>query len=837
MRATALPGRDGRVTAVLGPTNTGKTHFAVERMLSHSNGVIGLPLRLLAREIYDRVVAAKGARLVALITGEEKIVPKRAAYFVCTVESMPTSRRFDFLGVDEIQLCADPERGHVFTDRLLHARGIQETMFMGADTFRPLLKHLVPDVEFLSRPRFSALTYLGSRKLSRLPRRSAIVAFSAQDVYAIAELMRRQRGGAAVVMGALSPRTRNAQVAMYQDGEVDTLVATDAIGMGLNMDIDHVAFAALRKFDGYNPRPLTAAEIGQIAGRAGRHLNDGSFGTTAEASQMDEELIEAVENHDFPAVKTVFWRNTALDFTSVQTLIRGLEAKSPAEILLRPREGVDLYALRVLAGQADIADAAHSPAMVRLLWQVCQIPDFRKTMSDSHTSLLAELFRHLCGGDGRLPTDWVDRHVERLDRTDGDIDTLASRISHIRTWTFISNRGNWLHDPGYWQSRTQAIEDKLSDALHEGLTRRFVDRRTAVLLGKLKDRAALAAAIDDDGAVLVEGHFVGRLKGLSFFPDTGARGADGRLVRAAAARVLGPEIDGRARRLLADSPDLLSLRDDGRIWWQGAPLAEVVAGESALAPRLKLLPCEPLSAARRRELEIYLTAWLKAHIAEVLQPLARLLAAEMPAAARGVAFQLGEGLGAVPRERVASQLRALSGAERQSLRRRGVTTGTLAVFMPGLLKPARARFAALLWRVFRGVDTSPLPRPGLVSHKPNDPVHTDGLMATGYWLAGERAIRLDMLERFCREMRARAKQGPVVPDHLLLSIIGCPREEFGTIARAIGYRQQEGEDQSGFVPKRRSDRRDRSRPKRRRKTAGPVDPSSPFAKLQDLKLR
>ena len=492
-----------RIVAVLGPTNTGKTHLAMERMLGHASGMIGFPLRLLARENYDRAVRVKGRRHVALITGEEKIVPAHARYFLCTVESMPVDRRVAFLGVDEIQMCADADRGHVFTDALLSARGEDETMFMGAETIRPLLRRLVPEAEFLSRPRFSTLTYSGQRKITRLPPRSAAVAFSAADVYAIAEVVRRQRGGTAVVLGALSPRTRNAQVAMYQAGDVDYLVATDAIGMGLNMDIDHVAFAATRKFDGQRVRELTPAELAQIAGRAGRHMNAGTFGTTADVGPLDQETVDAIENHRFPPLAALFWRNAHLRFTSLDALRRSLAVPPEMPGLVRAREADDEAALAALSADADIARLATGADAVRLLWEVCRIPDFGNLMSDAHTRLMGRIYRHLMGPAGRLPTDWVADQVVRIERTDGDIETLVQRIANVRTWTYVSYRGDWLADAGHWQERTRAVEDRLSDALHERLTQRFVDRRSAILVSRLMESQTLTAAVDGDGEVSV----------------------------------------------------------------------------------------------------------------------------------------------------------------------------------------------------------------------------------------------------------------------------------------------------------------------------------------------
>src|SRR5580693_3576159 len=508
-----------RLVAILGPTNTGKTHLAIERMLDHHSGMIGFPLRLLARENYDRVVKLRGARAVALITGEEKILPPNPSYFVCTVESMPLDRPVEFLAVDEIQLCADPERGHVFTARLLHARGLAETMFLGADTIKPLMRRLIRNAEYISRPRLSTLSYTGHRKVTRLPPRSAVVAFTVADVFSLAELIRRQRGGAAVVLGALSPRARNAQVGMFQAGEVDYLVATDAIGMGLNMDLDHVAFARIGKFDGRGPRRLNAAEIAQIAGRAGRHMSDGTFGTTAEQGPLNSEIVEAVEAHRFDPLTRLNWRNTRLRFESVAALLKSLEERPSIPGLVQAREADDHRALQALSGNQEVVKLAVHPGAVRLLWEVCQIPDFRKAMTDSHIRLLGHCFHHLAGLEQRLPTGWIAGQMANLDCVDGDIDMLMARIAHIRTWTYITHRGDWVDNATAWQERARGIEDRLSDALHDRIRQRFVDRRSALLIRQLASEVELVASVSDVGEVRVEGTYVGRLHGLHFAPD------------------------------------------------------------------------------------------------------------------------------------------------------------------------------------------------------------------------------------------------------------------------------------------------------------------------------
>ena len=805
-------------------------------MLGHGSGVIGLPLRLLAREIYDRVAAARGARAVALVTGEEKIVPPNPSYYVCTVESMPMARQFDFLAVDEIQLCGDPERGHVFTDRLLRARGRQETLFLGADTIRPLLTRLLPEIEIVTRPRFSTLRYTGAKKLTRLQRRSAVVAFSADDVYAIAELMRRQRGGAAVVLGALSPRTRNAQVAMYQAGEVDFLVATDAIGMGLNMDIDHVAFAALRKFDGALRRPLGAAEIGQIAGRAGRHMNDGTFGIGAEVGELDAELIGRVENHQFDRLKQLSWRNSDLSFNSLAGLIASLEEPPPNKLLARVRQATDHAGLRDLARDDWVAARARGTAAVRLLWQVCQIPDFRKTMHDQHIRLLGRIYRHLAGTDERLPADWVARQVDPLARTEGDIDTLSARIAHIRTWTYISHRADWLGDAPHWQERTRAIEDRLSDALHARLTQRFVDRRAAVLMGRLKDRTELLAAVNRPGEIHVEGQYVGCLRGLGFVADANGY-AESRAVRAAINRVLGGAIADRARRLAQAGDDGFALGADGLIQWDGAAVARLAAGDEVLRPRLKLVGTDQLDGPEADRVKARLGAWLDDRIAAELGSLQKLLAVPFTGPGRGIAFQLIEALGVAPRHQLAEQLKELDAKDFGRFKYNGVVLGRKTVFLPALLKPAPTGLRLRLWAACAGLDTLPAtPAAGLVSFDVAAGVPRAFYLAAGFYLCGHRAVRVDMLERLADWARRAARRGPFAANPDMMGLIGCGRADFITVLADLGYDLVAETDDATTPPS--FARRPKSKPKGggKRRQRGP-DGDSPFAVLRQLDER
>ncbi|HEV7372189.1 helicase-related protein [Arenibaculum sp.] len=841
MQSTASGDR-GRVTAVLGPTNTGKTHLAVERMLGHRSGMIGFPLRLLARENYDKIVKAKGRAAVALVTGEEKIVPPGARYFVCTVESMPLDRPVSFLAVDEIQLCADPERGHVFTDRLLHARGMDETMFLGAETIRPLIQKLVRGVDFVTRPRFSQLSYAGTKKLTRLPPRSAVVAFSATDVYSLAELIRRQRGGTAVVLGALSPRTRNAQVGLYQAGEVDYLVATDAIGMGLNMDVDHVAFAKLVKFDGWAPRRLRATEIAQIAGRAGRHMSDGTFGTTADAQGIDEETVERVENHAFEPLTSLTYRNADLRFDSPKALLRSLEMRPDVPELVRVREADDQMALAALAADAEIAGLARNRGAVRLLWEVCQIPDFRKVMSDAHTRLLSQIYRHLMaaggpGMGGHLPEDWVAGHVARLDRTEGDIDALVARIAHIRTWTYVSHRGDWLADPGAWQERTRAIEDKLSDALHERLTQRFIDRRSALLVRSLQSGAELLGAVRPDGEVLVEGHPVGRIEGLRFILDPEAAQDDTRPLMAAARRVLGGEIARRVRALEQAEDEAFALADDGTLSWTGAPVARLGPGPSVLVPGVVPVHDDLLDGAQRDRLRARLARWVESHVAARLAPLMRLTApeaagVEIGGTARGIAFQIAEALGSVARGAVEPALSTLDKSERKALAALGVRFGTGHVFLPALVKPAAVALRALLWAVRNGMPLPPpTPPPGRIA-VPTGPAPAGFWEAIGYPPLGPRAVRVDILERFEGELYRRDPTQRLEASPQLAQMIGSSVAELEGVLGALGYRRREEED-GAVTWKRGRGGHGHRRPKPPIQRKGAFE-DSPFAKLRHL---
>src|SRR5215467_9206501 len=800
------------VTAVLGPTNTGKTHLAIERMLAHSSGMIGLPLRLLAREVYNRAVERIGGEAVALITGEEKIKPPNPRFWVATVEAMPRDLDVAFLAVDEIQLAADFDRGHVFTDRMLHRRGREETLVLGAATMRPIVERILPGVSIVSRPRLSQLTFAGEKKLTRLPRRSAVVAFSADEVYAIAELIRRQRGGAAIVLGALSPRTRNAQVELYQSGDVDYLVATDAIGMGLNLDVDHVAFASDRKFDGHQFRRLNPAELAQIAGRAGRAARNGTFGTTGRCAPFDAELVHALESHSFEPVKVLQWRNSELDFSSLGALAASLAMLPAHPGLTRAPIAADIMVFEHAARDEEVRALASSRAAIARLWDVCQIPDYRKISPAAHAELVATLYGFLLR-EGRIPDDWFARQVAQADHIDGDIDTLSARIAHIRTWTFAANRPDWLGDPDHWQGVTRAIEDRLSDALHERLAERFVDRRTSVLMRRLRESTMLETEITKTGEVVVEGHTIGRLDGFRFAPDPTSGGTDAKALSAAAQKALSGEIETRANKL-AHAPDSqFVLTSDATIRWIGEPIAKILAGDTVLRPRVRILADEQLTGAPLEAAQIRLDLWTRTHIERLLAPLFVLGAAEdITGLARGIAYQIVEALGVLERSKVADDLKSLDQDLRAVLRRHGVRFGAYHVYVPLLLKPAPRALAAQLWALKHGgPDTKGLDElqrlasSGRTSFPVDKEVQRSFYRTIGYRVCGERAVRVDILERLADLIRPALswRPGSAVPrpagafegigfivTQAMTSLTGSSGEDFASILRALGYRME-----------------------------------------------
>jgi len=800
----ASPLNPATLTAILGPTNTGKTHYAVERMLGRSSGVIGLPLRLLAREIYDRICAQKGTSQCALITGEEKIVPPKARYFVCTVEAMPIDRNFAFLAVDEVQLMANHERGHIFTDRVLHARGQEETLLLGAETARPVLQDLLPKIRFEHRERFSTLSHTGPTKLTRLPKRSVIVAFSTAEVYALAELIRRYRGGAAVVMGSLSPRTRNAQAELFQSGDVDFLVATDAVGMGLNLDTDHVAFAALDKFDGRRRRRLTAMEAAQIAGRAGRFRNDGTFGTTGDCLPMDDELVSRIEHHDFEPLHSAHWRNSALDFSSLDALSESLHRPRKHKRLRRIKGADDEAAYERMVAIDEVSSRITTPDAVKQLWDVCQIPDFRNLTIDAHLRLLQDIYRLLVAHNGKIPDDFFRKHISRLDDMTGGVDILSSRLAHIRTWTYCASKSDWVQGEKNWINAAREVEDTLSDALHEALIARFVDRRTSKLLKGVGAEAYMNATIKDNGDVLVDDQLIGQLDGLKFTLTASGSELEAKALKAAAEKVVSPEVDRRLTSLCGGTHDIFTLSNRGQILWGGKIIGKISSGGTPLTPDAELIGAEYghdnlkiLATTRMRD-------FLKAESDKHLGSLRELIALqERPTTtpeARGFAYTLYENNGAVKRKDHWKALKDLDQRSRRQLREANIHFGQYDVYIKDFMKPKPAFFLSLMIAYGAGGDQKPfIPFAGVTSI-PNEGdfasenFSAQALSAAGYHAVGPRIARFDILNRLSLQIRQASEQNRIAKRgkgfqimQEMLAIMGCSYEELRGVLTALDF--------------------------------------------------
>ncbi|MDB4016886.1 helicase-related protein [Amylibacter sp.] len=872
-----------RLAAILGPTNTGKTHYAIERMLARNSGIIGLPLRLLAREVYDKVVALRGLNSVALVTGEERIVPVKARYWVCTVEAMPQDIGAEFVAIDEVQLCGDPERGHVFTDRLLNMRGSMETLFLGADTMRKVIGQLIPNVEFIFRSRFSDLEYTGTKKTSRMPSRSAIVGFSVDNVYAVAELLRRQKGGAAVVMGALSPRTRNAQVELYQNGDVDYLVATDAIGMGLNLDINHVAFSSLTKFDGRRMRYLMPNELAQIAGRAGRHLNSGTFGVTGEAPKLDQEVVEAIENHKFAPLKKLQWRNSRLEFGTTNALINSLDKSSEDTLLIKAQPAEDFRTLTTLVEDGEVSARASDGPSVKLLWETCGIPDFRGVSFTDHTSLVSKIFNFL-HEKGEVSEIWLAQKIANIDKTGGDIDTISKRLAFIRTWTYICQRKGWVQNESYWREETRAVEDRLSDALHGALTQRFIDRRTSLLMRRLKQKESLVAEVDTKGEVTIEGEFVGKLNGFRFQMDKDATAEEGKTLRAASIQALQPEFNLRADRMY-NAPDTeFEFTEQGGLMWGEYGVGKLIKGDDILSPRIDVFVDGEAGNEVLTKVQKRLRHFMDRKINSAFEPLLAMRDDELVnGMARGLAFRLVESLGVIPRSVVAKDVKELDQDGRGLLRKHGVRFGQYTLFQQLMLKPAPTRLRLVLWSLFEGLDEFPeAPPPGLVTIPETKGSPKGYYPRAGYRLAGDRAIRIDMLERLADLTRTQNVKDGFEANSDMLSISGTTLDQFSNMMEGLGFsvekserekikpEPQEGDEIKSseadedimetfyifrWVPKARPMRKEHSqkehnKPKKNKKLENtkfkkqsvssvkkdkPLDPDNPFAALLALK--
>ena len=787
---------NNKITAVLGPTNTGKTHYAIERMLSYNNGIIGLPLRLLAREVYDRMVILKDRSSVALVTGEERIIPLKPKYWVCTTESMPTNISFEFVAIDEIQLCADLERGHVFTDRMLTMRGQFETLFLGSKSIWNIIVKLFPNIEIKGRERFSTLSCSGSRKISRMAPRSAIIGFSVDNVYGMAELVRRQKGGAAVVLGALSPRTRNKQVALYQNGDVDFLVATDAIGMGLNLDIDHVAFSSQHKFDGTKMRMLFSSEIAQIAGRAGRYMRSGTFGTTGESKPFDEKVVEEVENNKFDPIKRIMWRNSNLDMGTGKKLIESLEMSIKNPILTRGPEALDLAALKLITSTDDYCLNINDPNLVKLLWQVCKIPDFRSISLNDHIEILSTVFHYLKGGS-MIPDDWLHSQLDKIDRYDGEIDTISKRLAFVRTWTYVTQRDEWVNDPSYWQAESRRIEDGLSDALHDALTKRFVDRRTSVLIRRLKQKEKLVAEVNQDGEVTIDGQFIGKLHGFRFIQDKGNSAAEDKTIRTASIAALEAEFHLRSSRFY-NAPDTeIDFTDQGGLMWGEHAVGKLLVGENTLSPRVIAFVDDEAGNDVRDKVERRLNHFVERKIGSLFEPLYLMKKDEnIVGLSKGLAFRLIESMGIIPRQEIIDELKDMDQDSRALLRKHGVRFGQFNIFLPLLLKPAVTRMRLVLWALKKGFTEFPsAPVAGLVTINANNNEADGYFVKAGYHYAGEWALRIDMLERLADLIRKENTHLGFEANSDMLSITGMTNEQFSNLMSGLGYDVTLGERQ------------------------------------------
>ncbi len=791
-----------KITAVLGPTNTGKTHLAIETMLSFNTGMIGFPLRLLAREVYDKVIKKTRYDEVALITGEEKIIPSNAKYFLCTVESMPIDKVLEFVGVDEIQMCADHERGHIFTDRLINMRGSKLTMFMGSNTIKGIVSKLNDDVEFLDRKRLSKLTYSGHKKISRINRKTAIIAFSTEEVYAIAELIRRQKGGAAIVMGSLSPKTRNAQVELYQSGDVDFLVATDAIGMGINMDLDQVYFSNLKKFDGKKLRKLNLSEMGQIAGRAGRYLNDGNFGVTGNCKEITAEEVELLENHKFEKIQTLFWRNSNLNFNNPLALLKSLDEKPKENWLKKIYECEDEKVLKYFIRKLNLYDVPNIKETLMLLWECCQIPDFVKKTYGNHIEVVEKVFNFLNKAKGKITSDFMRLQLMKLDKLEGNVDSLANRIANVRTWSYVSNKNNWVENQNYWIEKTKLLEDKLSDRLHEELTKTFIDKRASVLARGLKQDMNFDTKISENNEVIIDNQFIGKINGLKLELDLkkGALETDIKSLKKAARQTVGPELEKRIKTITDGG--LIELNNDFKIYWNNASIARLVSGKDYLNPSVELQVDEMLEQDQRSKLINFLEKWLKNKISTTLKNLFDLKdLKEKNSSVKALAYQLYENNGVIKRDQVSDYLKELGQSDRKILRDLGVKFGRYHVFLHKLIKPETVSLRTLLWKNYHNkyFDLKP-PTFGLNFLDDNKSQNKNFMLLCGFEKFNNFYVRIDILERLFVQIinlkKQDTKEVKVIPE--MLNLLGCSKENFKQLLKSMNYKIKEKDNDIFF---------------------------------------
>ena len=818
-----------KITAVLGPTNTGKTHLAIETMLSFENGMIGFPLRLLAREVYDRVIQKISLDKVALITGEEKIIPNNAKYFLCTVESMPIDKHLDFVGIDEIQMCADHERGHIFTDRLLNLRGNKLTMLMGSNIIKNIISKLDDDIEFINRNRLSKLTYTGYKKISRINRKTAIIAFSSEEVYAIAELIRRQKGGAAIVMGSLSPKTRNAQVELYQSNDVDFLVATDAIGMGINMDLDNIYFSNLKKFDGKKLRRLSLSEIGQIAGRAGRYLNDGNFGITGDCKEINAEEVELLENHKFEEIRFLFWRNSYLNFNNPYTLLKSLDEKPNRGWLRKIHECEDEKAIKFFLRDKNLEKIEFNEKKLKLLWECCQIPDFVKKTYGNHYEVISNVFKYLNSKEGKITNEYMRLQLVKLDKLEGNVDSISNRIANVRTWSYVSNKNNWVENQNYWIEKTKLLEDKLSDKLHEELTKTFIDKRASVLARGLKQDMEFDTKILENNDVMIDNQFIGKINGLKLELDfkKGALETDIKSLKKAARQTVGPELERRIQSIIETG--LIELRNDFKVYWNNFTIARLVSGKDYLNPKIELMVDDILEQNQRQKLIKYLTKWIENKIDTTLKSLIDLkYLKEKNSSIKALAYQLYENNGVLKRDQVADFLKNLGQNERKTLRDLGVKFGRYHIFLHKLIKPEPVSLRTLLWKNYhqKYFNLSP-PTFGLNFINDDKIKNKNFMLLCGFEKFDNVYVRIDILERLFMQIinsnYEKNKEIKMIPE--MLNLLGCSKDNFKKLLKSMNYKiiSRENEIFFKYAPK-----------KSFKKQNAKVLKENPFGVLKDL---
>ena len=821
-----MKNHSGKIIALLGPTNTGKTHVAIEKMLAFKTGIFGLPLRLLAREVYDKCVDKVGVEKVALITGEEKIIPSTADYFICTVESMPKNKEVDFVAIDEIQMCADRERGHIFTERLLESRGKKLTMFLGSQVMESIISELVGSVEFEKKERFSKLSYSGIKKISRLERKVAIIAFSIEEVYAIAELVRRQKGGAAVIMGSLSPKTRNSQVGLYQSGDVDYLIATDAIGMGLNMDINEIYFSNLKKFDGKKTRRLNLIEMSQIAGRAGRYKNDGGFGTTGDCETLNSDEIEKIEKHQLPITKTIFWRNSHLNFTNPEKLISSLELKPNQKNLLRTNDSLDESVLRFFLKKGVNNIIYHKN--LELLWECCQIPDFEKKAYGQHINIVDKVFQFLTTRKNKIPSSFMKEQLKGLDKDHGNVDLLSHRLSNVRTWSYVANKKNWVENADYWVQLTKNIEDKLSDKLHDELTKSFIDKKISILSRSLKQDLVLNTEINDDNKIYIDGQLIGELKGLKFLIEVTSKTLDTDIksIKKAARKGIEKELVQRVDKILEDKA--LKVISGNKIIWKDNAIARLKKGNDYLSPEIEIIADDSLNEESKIKLINFLKKWLDEYISELLGDLIKLTKHKINNQyLRGLVFQLYENNGVIKRNIVDKIVKLIPAVERKKLWGMGIKIGRYHIYLPKMLKPKAVEFRISLWKLFNNSsDENEIPKSGL-NFLTDEKFDKNFLLLCGFEKFQNFFVRIDILEKLFLKIIENTKNRKFTVNAEMMNLLGCSKENFYKLMNYMDYKKDKSEDTYIF----------RGEKKQKRKIIRFDKKENPFNKLLSLNIK